>query len=93
MIDREIQSLAEQTPDHALSTLEADIWAGVAKRERSMRAAKKLLVVQAALLAGVLIGSLAAGRYLGSSHATTSLNVFSPHMALSASALLVGDQR
>src|ERR1019366_10321668 len=93
MIEREIQSLAERAPDHALSTLEADIWAGVAERERSMRTAKRLLAVQAAVLAGVLIGSLAAGQYWGSWHAPTSLDVFYPHVALRRSALLVGDAR
>lgn len=93
MIDREIQSLAEQAPDRALGTLEADIWAGVAERQRYERSAKRLLAVQVAVLAGVLIGSLAAGQYLGSSRATTILNVFSPHMALTASTLLVGDHR
>jgi len=93
MIETEIQSLAEQMPDHALGTLEADIWAGVAERERSMRTAKKLLAVQAAVLTAVLIGSLATGQYVGSSRHTSNLDVFSPHMALSAATLLVREQR
>ena len=93
MIETEIESLAEQAPDHALGTLQADIWVGVAERERSLRTAKKLLTVQAAVLACVLIGSLATGQYLGSSRHTSNLDVFSPRNALSASMLLVGERR
>jgi hypothetical protein len=92
MIEAEIRKLAEQVPDHPLSTLEEDIWVGVAERELSVRASRTLLLVQAALLTAALIGSFAVGQYWGSSHQAGNLDVFSPRMALSASRLLVGDQ-
>lgn len=92
MIDADIEKLLHRPSDRRLDTLEADIWAGVAERERSVRISRGLFAMQAVVLALTLLGALVAGKYTASA-AGPAVDVFSPRMALSASTLLDGSER
>ncbi len=90
MNDHDLLKLIERPPDHALDTLEQEIWLRVAERQQSLRVARRLLALQSVVLAAALVGSFLAGQHYshrGSSE--PSLEVFSPYMPLSVSTLLV----
>ncbi len=89
MIDEEIRRVMAQQADHPLGGLEVDVWAALAAREQRRTAVRRLLAVQGVVLAVVLTGSVAAGKYLGSLH-DRGVDVFSPHMSLSPATLLSG---
>ena len=89
MLDTDIQRLADRSPDAELDGLEAHVWAGVEARERTARVSRRFLALLVLVLAAALGGSLLAGRSAVSA-SRSGLDVFSPRMALSASALLAG---
>ena len=91
MIDAELRRLMTQEADQALDRLETDIWTAVAEQAHRRADARRLLVVQGVVLAMVLTGSVVAGKYVASGHAS-AVDVFSPQMPLSAVALLIGGQ-
>ena len=91
MIDDDIRSLANRAPDRILDRLEVDIWASLARQERGVAASRRLLAVQGLVLIMTLAGSVAVGRYIGRSP-PRDVDVFSPRMALSPAALVVGDE-
>lgn len=91
MIDDDIHALCAREPDRALEQFEADVWVGVARREQSIRLMRRVVAVQAIVLAASLIGSLLAGWYSGGSTRAGDLDVFSPRMNLTASARLIGN--
>ncbi|HTY50207.1 MAG TPA: hypothetical protein VMB48_10995 [Steroidobacteraceae bacterium] len=85
MIEEELQLIARQGPDRSLESLEAHVWAAVARRERAMGRVRDLLFLQGAVLLCVLAGSVLAGRELGRQQAPNSPNslaVFSTHLLL-----------
>ena len=90
MIEADIVKLASQATEEGLEGLEADIWAAVAKSERSIRLSRRLLALQGIVLLAALTGAVMAG-WSAASADRPSLDVFSPHMALSASTLLAGN--
>jgi hypothetical protein len=92
MIDDDLKQLAEQPPDHALDALEADIWQGVTVREQSLRTTRRLVVLQAIVLAVAVVFSFLAGQQWRSAHQARTLDAFSPQMPLSASTLLAGNR-
>lgn len=90
MIEADIVKLASQASEEGLEGLEADVWAAVTERERSVRLSRRLLALQGIVLVAALTGALMAG-WSAASADRSSLDVFSPHMALSASTLLAGN--
>jgi hypothetical protein len=91
MIDTDLSKLAEAPPDHALEELEARIWVGVARRQAQGRIERRLLALQGLVLVVALIGSMIAGQHQRALEQAGSLDIFSPHMPLTASTLLVGN--
>ncbi len=61
MIDQDFKELDTQAPDHGLDGLEADVWKGIASRNRERATARRLVSLQALLVLFVLIGSAAVG--------------------------------
>ena len=61
MIDRDLQALAGTPAERPLGRLEADIWAGVGKRESARRTGRIISSCQALVLMAALLGSAAAG--------------------------------
>ena len=92
MIDTELKQLAAEPPDHPLEALEAEIWGRVRAREQSLRASRRLLALQALILAAGLIASILAGQHSHRMRRAEALDVFSPQMPWSASTLLAGSQ-
>ena len=90
MFEDDLNRLLSRGPDRRLETLESDVWAGVSVQERSKQWGRRLLALQALVLAVALIGSVLAGQHWRTSHHGTPLDVFSPQLPLGASTLLTG---
>jgi hypothetical protein len=90
VLEIDLQKLADQLPDHRLENLHADIWAGVAVRERARSLSRRLMASQALVLVCALIGSVAAGMHWSAVGPADDLGVFSPHSPWAASTRLDG---
>lgn len=91
MIEADIRRLNRRGADHVLDTLESDIWARLAARERAKSGAARLGALQVVLLGAIFGISILAGHYYGArSHGSPELSVFSTETPLFASTILIG---
>lgn len=90
MIGPLLEQLAHAMPDRSLDRLEADIWSGIAARERARRITRIVLASQGVVLAVALLGSLVAGQRWAAASALQADNPFSPQWTLAASTRLLG---
>ena len=90
MFDDDLDRLLSRGPDRTLDRLEREVWERAAAQEQAARWGRRLLALQAVLLLVVLIGSAVAGQHWRDRRHSTTLDVFSPEMPLSASTLLDG---
>jgi hypothetical protein len=93
MIETDLKKLADQSVDHPLDKLNADIWTRVAARERARSLSKLLVASQALVLTLALSGSVIAGLHWSTASAPEDVGIFSPRSTWVASTLLIGDQR
>ena len=91
MIDDDIRKLAQQQSLRSLAALEADIWSGVDARARENRFSRVVYSCQAAIMAVVLLTSIAAGtRVASAQNQLSALNAFSTRADLAPSYRLIG---
>jgi hypothetical protein len=91
MIDDDIRKLAQQQCYPSLAGLEADIWAGVEARTKDRRFSRVVYSCQAAVMAVVLLTSIAAGTHaVSAQNQLSALNVFSTRADLAPSYRLIG---
>jgi hypothetical protein len=91
MIDDDIRKLAQQQSHRSLAGLEVDIWAGVEACARERRFSRVVYSCQAAVMAVVLLTSIAAGTHVASAqNQLSALNVFSTRADLAPSYRLIG---
>ncbi len=91
MTQGRLDQLLRQPPERALDGLEREIWARIDAEDDKRRLGRRVIEVQAALVAILLAGGLAFGLANPvSESATARLDVFSPGPALAPSTLLLG---
>ncbi len=92
MIDNHLDQLFKNPPERALDGLERDVWTRIDAEANSRRLSRRVIEVQAALVAVLLVGGLAFGSASPTSQPVTArLDVFSPGTPLAPSTLLLGD--
>jgi hypothetical protein len=93
MFENDIRELDERALDHSLDQLEADIWRGVAARNRQRQTARRVTSFQGCVMALGLLGSVAAGISLArSGGATGAESVLTAGSELMPSSLLLGER-
>ena len=95
MIDAEIRKLDERESLGGLTSLEADIWAGIAARTGARKAGRLIASYQAAVMATAVAVSVITGAMAAASAANTPRDplAFANRIDLTPSTLLLGSPR